>query len=426
MHDPSSQLLSLRAQLALLLAVFAISVGYSVVLPILPFAIEQTGEATGPVALSRHTGAVTAAYILAVLLFAPLWGRRSDRWGRRPVLLVSLFGFVISSAAMGAGESLVSLYLARFSDGLFAAAIAPAAYALIADHSAAPEWRASRFALINGAGTLGFFVGPLLGGLVIGQVGDPVDYGAWRSLVALGLMTSVLGLAAFVAVWRLVPEGRNGTLDIARAEDGGGRRPLMRRLWVIALVSSAAVGAFEVGVSLRGKYVLAMNAYEIGLMFAECSLVMLAAQVIVFSPVIKAQSTRRLITPALMLLGLGLAGVPFANSPFTIFLTIALVAASAGVLSPIVTYWVSLSASNARGADLGSATAAASLGQLLGSVASGFLFGASLVPDAAFTVTAALVLLTLVASFGLAQRLQSIGFGAGASPSQTLLSHQSA
>ncbi len=129
------QPLSRQALLALLLAMFAISVGYGIVLPILPFVVEKLASPTDAATVSWHTGLITGTYILAIFLFAPLWGRLSDRWGRRPVLLVGLIGFAASLALFAVVENLPLLYLGRFLAGLFGAAIAPAAYALVGDHA---------------------------------------------------------------------------------------------------------------------------------------------------------------------------------------------------------------------------------------------------------------------------------------------------
>jgi len=76
-----------------MLAMFAVALGYSVVLPVLPFLVERLLGAADPAAASRHTGLLTGAYTLALFLFAPLWGRLSDRHGRRRVLLLGLGGF---------------------------------------------------------------------------------------------------------------------------------------------------------------------------------------------------------------------------------------------------------------------------------------------------------------------------------------------
>ena len=119
---------------------------------------------------------------------------------------------------------------------------------------------------------------------------------------------------------------------------------------------------FEVGLALRGKQELGLTPYQIALMFAECSLVMFVMQAIVFSPRFKPDTTRWLIAPALAVLAAGLFLVPRASDFALMLVVIGAVAASAGILSPILTYWISAKAGSAQGWELGRQTAAASLG----------------------------------------------------------------
>lgn len=396
--------LSWQALSAVLLAMLAITVGYGIVLPILPFLIEQLTGTADTATLSRHTGLLTGTYILAIFLFAPLWGRLSDRHGRRPIMLLGLIGFATSVGLFAFVESLPLLYLGRFLDGVFAAAITPAAYALVADHAPSKEWRAYRFALINIAGTVGFFVGPLIGALVLR--GTAVLTGLGDDVFSAPfLATSVLALIAAAAIWWLTSEAaqRQGAL-IAAAEKRF-ERTAIQRLWIIAFVTALAVGAFEVGPSLRGKQNLGLDSYQIGMMFAECSLVMFLVQALVFSPLVKPEVTRRFLTPGLALLAIGLLLVPLTTSYISMSVTVALVAASAGILSPIVTYWVSLRAGKTQGADLGQVTAAASLGQAVGSVLGGLLFNLAILPSAGFVTAALIVAAGFVASVGLSRLL---------------------
>lgn len=396
--------LSWRALFAVLLAMFAITVGYGIVLPILPFLIERLAGSADTATLSRHTGLLTGTYILAIFLFAPLWGRVSDRWGRRPVMLLGLVGFAATVGLFALVENLSLLYFSRFLDGAFAAAIAPAAYALVGDHAPTKEWRAHRFAMINIAGTVGFFVGPLLGGLVLRGIALFAEV-AETAFSAPFFATSVLSAVAALAIWGLTSDAaRHEGSQSAMAEKRFERAAIMR-LWVIAFVTALAIGAFEVGLSLRGKQVLGMDAYQIGMMFTECSLVMFLVQALVFSPLIKPELTRWFITPGLGLLAVGLLLVPLASSYITTSVAVALVAASAGILSPIVTYWVSLGAGKTQGADLGQVTAAASLGGAVGSAAGGLLFNVAVLPNAGFTAAALIVAAGLAGSLGLSRRL---------------------
>jgi MFS family permease len=112
--------LSWSALSALLLATFAVSVGYSIVLPIAPFLIERLSVTTDAAALSRHTGLLTSSYVLAVFLCAPAWGRLSDRLGRRPLLLLGLIGLGVTLIVFALFERLSWLYVGRFLQGVFA------------------------------------------------------------------------------------------------------------------------------------------------------------------------------------------------------------------------------------------------------------------------------------------------------------------
>lgn len=399
-----SEVLSRAAICAVLLAMFTITLGYGIALPILPLLIERDVAGVTAAALSRHTGFLTGAYIMAIFLFAPLWGRASDRWGRRPVMIIGLGGFALASIWMALASSISLLYSARFMAGIFAAAITPVAYAIVGDHAPSREWRARRFAIVNAVGTAGLFIGPVLSGVAFRILNGTSTSSAW-TFAAPFLMISGLALAAAWAIYIFAPRTRNVNSNSAAAQTTKYSRWVILRLWIVALATAIAVGSFEVGIALKGKQILAFDAYELGMMFAECSLVMFVVQAVVFSPLVKPDSTRLLIAPALVLLAAGLIGVKFADSYVAMTVVIALIAGSAGILSPIVTYWVSLAAGDSPGAQLGQATAAASLGQAIGSVLGGVLFVSPQAENAPFLVAAVVVLTAFAASIGLPSAL---------------------
>lgn len=392
------------ALLSLMLATFSLSVGYSIVLPILPFLIEQLSPAADPAVVSRHTGLITSTYILAVFLFAPLWGSLSDQLGRRHVLLIGLIGLGVTLALFAFFEGLASLYVLRFLNGVFGAAIVPAAYALVADYAISKEWRAYRFTLLNVAVTSGFFVGPLLGGLAL-RVSREVIPAYGEYFPASFLAASALALVAAVLTGLFVHAVRWRPADSVATKDEPKRRGILLRLGIIVFIGSLAIGAFEVGLALRGKQTLSMDAYQISMLFAECSIVMLVVQAVVLSPLIRPDATRWFLTPSIVLLALGLAVVPFADSYGAMTVAVALVAASAGILAPIATFWVSLKARETGGAALGRVTAAQSLGQVVGSAGGGWLFDATSIPNATFNAAAMLVLPAVVAGYGLPRLL---------------------
>ncbi len=133
-------------------------IGWSVLIPILPLFAENFGATPVQVAL------LLALYALAQLLFSPMWGWVSDRIGRRPVILVSLFGTLLSFLALAWADSIAALYAARVVAGFFAATIGTA-QAVVTDVTR-PEERARGMAVIGAAFGAGMIVGPILGGLL--------------------------------------------------------------------------------------------------------------------------------------------------------------------------------------------------------------------------------------------------------------------
>lgn len=126
--DKALRRMRTRSLAGLLLAMFAIALGYGFLLPILPSTIARMVGTSDPAILARHTGVLTGTYTLALFLFARLWGLLSDRYGRRPAIVAGLVGFASTLALFAMAGSLSSLYLGRFLNGAFVASIAPAAY----------------------------------------------------------------------------------------------------------------------------------------------------------------------------------------------------------------------------------------------------------------------------------------------------------
>ena len=150
--------------LALMMSVFTVSMGYGIILPLLPYLIERLLGASGDAAqVSNATGLLTGLYTLSLFLFAALWGHLSDRFGRRLILLVGLIGFGVTMLTFAFVENLTAVYAERFLSGLFAAAVTPVALAVIGDLAATEDLRARRLTFVSLAGISGFLLGPMLG-----------------------------------------------------------------------------------------------------------------------------------------------------------------------------------------------------------------------------------------------------------------------
>lgn len=402
--------LSATTMATLMLAVFTVSIGFGIVLPLLPFLIERLlGVGVAAARVSRHTGLLTAVYTFSLFLFAPIWGRLSDRHGPRGALLLGLLGFGVSMLVFSFVESLAAVYMERFLSGLFASAVTPVAASVIGRFVTTEQGRARRLAFVSISGITGFLLGPMLSVFITRFAADFFSLAMPAGSVAIPLaVTALLAIVVASAVAFAVPSGEDNdrsqrTSDIAVDKATW----LVPKLLILTFIVSAGVGAFEVGLALRGRQELGLSAYQIALMFTECSLVMFVMQALVFSPWFKIEATRWLIAPALAVLAVGLFLVPWASNFTLMLVVIGAVAASAGILSPILTYWISAKAGSAQGWELGKQTAAASLGVTVGSVAGGLLFNVAALPGASFILTAGLAALGFLLSLALPHKLVS-------------------
>ena len=399
---------SVSTMAALMLAVFTVSIGYGVVLPLLPYLIERLlGAGVEAAQVSRHTGLLTAVYTLSLFLFAPMWGRLSDRHGPRGVLLVGLLGFGVTMLVFSFVESLTAIYAERFLSGMFAAAVTPVAAAAIGKFTTTEHGRARRLSFVSMAGIAGFLLGPMLGVFITRFAANFFTIEMRAGSVAIPLAaTALLAFLVAVAVAFGVPSGEDHDLSQETAGAPVDKTAwLVPKLLILTFIASAGVGVFEVGLALRGKQELGLTQYQIAAMFTECSLVMFLMQAIVFSPWVKPGTTRWLIAPALAVLAAGLFLVPRASDFALMLVVVGAVAASAGILSPILTYWISAKAGSAQGWQLGKQTAAASLGVTVGSAAGGLLFNVAAMPGASFILTAGLTVMGFLISLGLPNSL---------------------
>ena len=201
--------------LVIFLTVFIDLLGFGMVIPLLPLYADQfTADELG-----WRLGLLMASFSIMQFFFAPLWGRLSDRIGRRPVLMIGLAGSVIFYTLFGIAtvmESLALLFVARIGAGIAGATISTA-QAYIADTTTL-ESRSKGMALIGMAFGLGFTVGPLLGFLAVpeqppvlpGEVPIPVPPGPWPGYVAAILSAIALAMAIF-----LLPESKHDESEAA-------------------------------------------------------------------------------------------------------------------------------------------------------------------------------------------------------------------
>ena len=381
-----------------LVAVFVVSMGFGLVLPVLPFVLALTlDEATSRATISWHTGLLTGTYMLALFLFAPFWGYVSDRVGRRTVILIGLAGFIGAMLWFALARGLVSVYAARAFAGVFAAAVLPVVFAWVSDVRSPPTL-AGAFAWLSAASALGFLFGPTLSGWLAS-----IETIASAKALALPFYTAAaIGSGVWLSVYLWFPETlARRAADAPPPPD----RSSLPGLLALSLLVMFGIGSFEVGLALQGQQVLNLGPREIGWMFAECSLVMILMQIFVLAPLLKHVGSG-LLAPAFLAMAVGIALLPLAATYPVLIVGVGLVAGASGVLIPSLAYLVSLAAGTRQGRALGKQTAAPSLGLAIASAVAGWLFAVLI--GRSFWVTAALLAFGAVAALRIAGALKEV------------------
>ena len=218
-----------RLPLAVILATLTIdAMGLGLILPVMPDLLRETSGGTLADA-ALWGGVLTTSFAVMQFLFSPLLGGLSDRYGRRPVLLVSLGVMAAGYLVMATTQSIWVLLAARIVAGM-ASATQGTANAFIADIST-PEQKAARFGLVGAAFGMGFILGPLMGGL-LGELGTRAPFYAAAGLAAANLALGALVLPETVtdATRRPFAWGRANPLGAFAAT---GRLPGVTRLLAV-------------------------------------------------------------------------------------------------------------------------------------------------------------------------------------------------
>lgn len=389
------------------LTVFLDLVGFGILIPLLPLYAESLG-ASGLV-----VGGIMAVYSLMQFLFSPVWGRWSDRIGRRPLMLFGTAGASVAYAifALGAGfqgsTALAIFFAARLLAGFCGANLA-VAQAAIADVTP-PELRSKRMALIGIAFGLGFIFGPAIGGLSLKHLGM-----AGPGWVACGLCA-----INFVAAFFLLPEtrkpGGEAVKPRPRLQQWAGtlRHPQIGMLVLVFFLSTFAFACFETTLGLlvsknfnldfKGK-----DAATIAGLFVFCGVIGVLAQGGLIGRLLKMLGEGKLIALSLVLVAVSLGPLPFLHSWVPLYVALAALSIGSSLTRPPVFGLISkLTHADEQGATLGVAQSAGSLARIVGPLFASFLFFQN--PTWPYLACSALCLLTAgLVIFALLPRLRAI------------------
>jgi DHA1 family multidrug resistance protein-like MFS transporter len=365
-------------------------IGFGITLPVLVFYIERLALAEGVTSreASVHVGALTGVFALMQVFFAPLWGKLSDRLGRRMLIIVGLGGNAVSLILFGAAKDLSVLYIARILGGIFSSAVLPVASAYVADVTTERE-RGRGMAWLGSAIGLGVVVGPALGASLSGlewHLTFDTGHFAIDGFSTPFFAASVLVFATVFVAFRWLPESK-GSIPVALSDPRtsmdnplkpGNRWQYIRepfgKLLGLSFLGQFALALFEGTFALHAQYVMGFGPAEMAVVFMVCGLVMAVAQMGVVGWFIVRIGEKSLLPIGLGFMGVGMGLLMTTQTMALILAYVALFALGMAILSPSLASLVSKRAGRWSGAALGVQNATNSLGQASGPFFGGLMF----------------------------------------------------
>ena len=345
-----------------------VMLGFGIVIPIFPFYIERMGAG------GSELGLLVALSSLMEFVFAPVWGVVSDRFGRKPVLLIGMFGYALSMLLLGLATELWMLFAARGLGGVLTSAALPTSMAYIGD-STHEEDRGGGMGMLGSAMGLGVILGPGIGGWMAGG-----------SLSTPFFLSSGLSLIALLLILLLLPE----SLPEERRVKGGPARMVQpAELWralgspisvllVMAFILSFGLTNFE---AIFGLYALERYGYgpeRVGVILMVIGVVSALGKGLLTGPSTRCFGEEAVIKVSLLAGSVGFIVLLLAETYTAILLATGFFILSKTLLRPTVLSLTSKRSSVGQGVAMGLSNSFMSLGRIAGPIWAGYSFDLNL------------------------------------------------
>ena len=383
----------------LLLVVFVDLLGFGVLIPLIPFYAARLGLEPQWITL------VIALHSLMQFVGAPYLGRLSDRFGRRPVLALSMLGHTAAYGLLIFADSIAILIVSRLLSGLTSANLA-AAYAYVADITP-PERRAEGLARVSAAFALGFALGPALGGLLAGDA-DPLQ----ANLAAPALAACLLSLVSFLGIVLRLPESLMPAAVVGQRSAGPPfdaaprvRDRALTLMITLALLVFTFAAMRESLLSLWLHDRLAFDTHAIGMMFTINGVAIALIQSFATGPLTRRFGSMVLLRAGVVCYALSWLGLVLAGQTLTVVGAMVAGALGTALFGTSLQTLVTMRASPAtRGAVMGAYQSGSSLARFSGAAVSGTLYG-SIGVNAPFALGAVAMLPALALTFAIAAQV---------------------
>jgi MFS family permease len=419
----------------LMATAFVDMVGLLMVLPLLPFYVKKLGgegvEVFGlHVGVGLISGVVVVAFTVAQLLSAPVWGRFSDRFGRRPALLIALGASGFAYLIFGFATSLVVLFLSRLVQGAGGGTVG-VIQAYVAD-ATAPSDRARALGWLSAATNLGVALGPVLGSLAL-SLGDrdllPIAGGLRLGRAAPGVLAALLCFCNMVFAARFLRESRAGHDHASAATHSSPRQAAWRVISHSAepssrliLIYAIAIGAFQgtntiLALFLNARF--AVTEKTIGYFFMYIGAISVFTRVLWLGRAVDRLGEARLSRVGIVLLASGLLLMPLSRGLPMLALAVAMIPLGTAFTFPCVTALLSrVIAPGERGLYMGLQQTYGGVARIAAPLFYGWAFD-SLGVSAPFFFSSAFVLATIFLGFGLDRYASHVPIAGDTKPAAT-------
>lgn len=385
-----------------------VMLGYGMVMPIMPFYIEQLGAG------GTELGWLMSTYSLMQLICAPVWGVLSDRYGRKPILSIGVLGYAITLFMFGLAKTFAMLFIARSFSGILSSATMPTAMAYIGDNT--PQKEKSR-----GMGQLGAMVGvgvilgPLMGGLLsTDSLSLPFFVGSGLAFLALLLVIFLLpeSKPASAQTDELVSPNDQNPSDKTDSVKLEATRPRTRDIYLRVLLSPVGILLLLIFImsfgmtnfqGMIGLYVVdkfAFNTKQVGAIWMVMGVVLILVQGGLTGPLSKKLGELALIRLGLLGGAIGFVLVALAVNYITSLLALGTFIFALALIGPALNSYISTFAGEQQGTVMGLNSAMTSLGRVAGPLWGGYIYDIN-IEYPFFSGAATLLLGLLVSLFGL-------------------------
>ncbi len=351
----------------LFFTMIVVNLGFGMIIPIMPFYVKSFG------ASGSALGALMALYGLLQFIFAPLWGSLSDRYGRKPILMIGILGNAIAQLLFGLSTELWMLFAARALAGLLSSATLPTAMAYISD-STTKEERGGGMGMIGAAMGIGMVLGPGLGGWLAG-----------RGLAYPFFLAAALSMLALLLVFIILPESQHPVAATPARLRGPQINAMFQAiagplgvLFIMAFLLTFGLTNFESVFGLYAAERYNYGAQQVGVILMVIGLISAAIQGGATGPLTRRFGEVAVIRGSLIASAIGFLLMTQANTFAAVLLTTSLFILSNAMLNPAVSSLISKRTISEQGIAMGLTNAFFSLGRIIGPLWAGLIFDVNL------------------------------------------------